>query len=107
MTFSEFEKKYTDLITEAKDISEYKQEHYGDPDDVFRSIKDMASLTKQDEIECMYILLVKHIVSLKKIMREYSKVKEFVPTEIDMLKEKVVDMINYLVMLYLIVEKDY
>lgn len=105
MTFSEFEKFYKNTAEEAWAIQKVKQEHYGNPQDVFESIREISTISGLPLSKVTLVLFTKHIASVKKLVYEYENDPDNLMI-VDMMKEKVEDIINYSIFLKAIIDNN-
>lgn len=97
MTFLEFKKRYEEILETAKEIQMDKQVHYGDVTDAHESFKAVAEITGDKLTQVAFVLLAKHIASVKKLIAsgEYDS---------DIWMEKTVDIINYMILIQTLIE---
>jgi hypothetical protein len=101
MTKSRFNELKEDLLTKCENLFEIKSYEYSRKQDVLHNFKQVAKLTHQTTKEALLSLLSKHIVSIYDMGTDSMK---HCPPFWD---EKIVDAINYLILLKACVLEEY
>ena len=100
MTHEEFDKTSKRLLTKAAEVRRTKRlEYSSDEDERLSNFKTAARLNSQTVPEAVNGMMSKHVVSIADMVRDEFTRKE-APFSLEMWEEKIIDNINYLMLLY-------
>lgn len=101
MTGANFKLRATQAVEHALEVLLNKGNEYNDPQDYFGYFNKAASFLGQSKQEALFGMLTKHLISLSDMC---ASDKEF---PLAQWQEKTTDAINYLILLYVMMEEQY
>ena len=104
LTTAEFNGFAGVLMATAKATLIDKGSEYAPPEERLRSFHLASEMTGRDSVECLDGMWVKHRVSIHEGMRKMIEDPNFIPSE-DWIREKLVDNINYTLLLMGLIEE--
>lgn len=98
MTLEEFNQLHNERVEKSRKVLIQKNREYGTELDVLESFKEQSELSIHNTSPAIgWELLVKHLYSVRRIIREYEESGTH-PTK-EMIDEKFGDAINYLILI--------